>query len=318
VAEVRGWIVGRLLALVAILAAISMVTFALLALIPGDPATVMLGAEASRQSIAQLHKDLGLDRPLPFRFAIWLRDALHGNLGYSIFSHRAVSAMIAERLSTTLTLCLLALIIAVVVGVSTGVLGAVRQDGAADQLVRLFQLVGLSVPDFWLGILLLLVFSVQLRLVPLVGYKTITESFWTALRFLALPAFALGLVQAANVARMTRAYMLEVLRQDYVRTARAKGLGGRRIIYRHALRNALPPVVTVLGIQVGALLSGVVVVETVFGLPGIGQLVLSAILTRDYPLIQGVMLYTAVIYALANLVVDVSYGVMDPRVREAG
>lgn len=295
-----------------------MVTFALLALIPGDPATVMLGAEASRQSIAALHEDLGLDRPVPVRFVIWLRDALGGNLGYSIFSHRPVSAMIAERLSTTLTLCLLALIVAVVVGVSTGVLGAVRQNSAADQFVRLFQLLGLSVPDFWLGILLLLVFSVQLRLVPLVGYKTVTESFWTALRFLALPAFALGLVQAANLARMTRAYMLEVLSCDYVRTARAKGLGGPRVIYRHALRNALPPVVTVLGIQVGALLSGVVVVETVFGLPGVGQLIIGAILTRDYPLIQGVMLYTAAIYALANLAVDMSYGVMDPRVRETG
>ena len=313
-----GWVLGRLASLAAIVAAISVVTFALLALIPGDPATVMLGAEASRQSIAELHRDLGLDRPVPVRFAIWLRDALHGNLGYSIFSHRPVSTMIAERLSTTLTLCLLALLIAVAIGVTTGVLGAVRQDSLADQLVRLFQLLGLSVPDFWLGILLLLVFSVELRLVPLVGYETITESFGTALRFLALPALALGLVQAANLARMTRAYMLDVLRQDYVRTARAKGLGGRRVIYRHALRNALPPVVTVLGIQVGALLSGVVVVETVFGLPGVGQLVISAILTRDYPLIQGVILYTAVIYALANLAVDLSYGFMDPRVRDAG
>ncbi len=302
---------------VAILAAISVVTFALLALIPGDPATVMLGAEASRQSIAALHKDLGLDRPVPVRFAIWLRDALRGNLGYSIFAHRPVSAMIGERLSTTLTLCLFALVVAVAIGVPSGVLGAVRQDSAADQVVRLFQLLGLSVPDFWLGILLLLVFSVELRLVPLVGYKTITESAGTALRFLALPALALGLVQAANLARMTRAYMLEVLRHDYVRTARAKGLAGRRVIYRHALRNALPPVVTVLGIQAGALLSGVVVVETVFGLPGVGQLVITAILTRDYPLIQGVMLYTAVIYALANLAVDLSYGLMDPRVREA-
>jgi len=315
---VWGWVLGRLASLAAIVAAISVVTFALLALIPGDPATVMLGAEASRQSIAELHRDLGLDRPVPVRFAIWLRDALHGNLGYSIFSHRPVSTMIAERLSTTLTLCLLALLIAVAIGVTTGVLGAVRQDSLADQLVRLFQLLGLSVPDFWLGILLLLVFSVELRLVPLVGYETITESFGTALRFLALPALALGLVQAANLARMTRAYMLDVLRQDYVRTARAKGLGGRRVIYRHALRNALPPVVTVLGIQVGALLSGVVVVETVFGLPGVGQLVISAILTRDYPLIQGVILYTAVIYALANLAVDLSYGFMDPRVRDAG
>jgi peptide/nickel transport system permease protein len=315
---VWGWVLGRVAGLAAILAAISVVTFALLAFIPGDPATVMLGAEASRQALAQLHRDLGLDRPLPIRFAIWLRDALHGNLGYSIFSHRPVSTMIAERLSTTLTLCLFALVIAVAIGVTTGVLGAVRQDSVADQLVRLFQLLGLSVPDFWLGILLLLVFSVELRLVPLVGYKTITESFWTALRFLALPALALGLVQAANLARMTRAYMLEVLRHDYVRTARAKGLDARRIIYGHALRNALPPVVTVLGIQVGALLSGVVVVETVFGLPGVGQLLISAILTRDYPLIQGVILYTAVIYALANLAVDLSYGLMDPRVREAG
>ena len=302
---------------VAILAAISVVTFALLALIPGDPATVMLGAEASRQSIAALHKDLGLDRPVPVRFAIWLRAAVRGNLGYSIFSHRPVSVMIGERLSTTLTLCLFALLVAVAIGVPSGILGAVRQNSAADQLVRLFQLLGLSVPDFWLGILLLLVFSVELRLVPLVGYKTITESAGTALRFLALPALALGIVQAANLARMTRAYMLEVLRHDYVRTARAKGLAGRRVIYRHALRNALPPVVTVLGIQVGALLSGVVVVETVFGLPGVGQLVINAILTRDYPLIQGVMLYTAAIYALANLAVDLSYGLMDPRVREA-
>ena len=309
------WVVKRLTALVAVLAAISVVTFALLAMIPGDPASVMLGAEATRQSIAEVHTALGLDRPLPVRFAIWLGGVLHGNLGSSIFAHRPVSAMIGERLSTTLTLCLLAMLVAVILGVSSGVLGAIRQDGAADQLVRLFQLFGLSVPDFWLAILLLLVFSVELRLVPLVGYKTITESFWTAMRFLALPALALGIVQAANLARMTRAYMLEVLRNDYVRTARAKGLTGRRVTYHHALRNALLPVITVLGIQVGALLSGAVVVETVFGLPGVGQLVVSAILTRDYPLIQGIILYTAFIYALTNVAVDVSYGFLDPRVR---
>jgi len=312
---VWAWVVKRLTALVAVLAAISVVTFALLAMIPGDPASVMLGAEATRQSIAEVHTALGLDRPLPVRFAIWLGGVLHGNLGSSIFAHRPVSAMIGERLSTTLTLCLLAMLVAVILGVSSGVLGAIRQDGAADQLVRLFQLFGLSVPDFWLAILLLLVFSVELRLVPLVGYKTITESFWTAMRFLALPALALGIVQAANLARMTRAYMLEVLRNDYVRTARAKGLTGRRVTYHHALRNALLPVITVLGIQVGALLSGAVVVETVFGLPGVGQLVVSAILTRDYPLIQGIILYTAFIYALTNVAVDVSYGFLDPRVR---
>ena len=311
-----GWILRRLVALVAVLAAISVVTFALLAMIPGDPATVMLGAEATRQSIVELHQALGLDRPLPVRFAIWLGDVLKGNLGYSIFAHRPVSTMITERLSTTLTLCLLALLIGVVVGVASGVMGAVRQDSAADQLIRVFQLFGLSVPDFWLAILLLLIFSVEFRLVPLVGYKTITESFWTAIRFLALPALALGIVQAANLARMTRAYMLEVLRNDYVRTARAKGLAGRTVTYHHALRNALLPVITVLGIQVGALLSGAVVVETVFGLPGVGQLVVSAILTRDYPLIQGIILYTAFIYALTNLVVDLSYGFLDPRVRE--
>ena len=307
--------VKRLAALVAVLAAISVVTFALLAFIPGDPASVMLGPDATRESIAELHQALGLDRPVPVRFAIWLGGVLRGNLGSSIFAHRPVSAMIGERLSTTLTLCALALLIAVVLGVSSGVLGAVRQDGAADQLVRLFQLVGLSVPDFWLAILLLLLFSVELRWVPLVGYKTIGESFWTAIRFLALPALALGVVQAANLARMTRAYMLEVLRNDYVRTARAKGLAGRRVTYHHALRNALLPVITVLGIQVGALLSGAVVVETVFGLPGIGQLVVSAIFTRDYPLIQGIILYTAAIYAVTNVAVDLSYGLLDPRVR---
>lgn len=310
------WILRRLGSLVAVLAAISVVTFAILAMIPGDPASVMLGTEASRQSILQLRHDLGLDRPLPVRFGLWLDSALHGNLGYSLFSHRPVSAMIAERLSTTLTLCLLALLFAVAIGVSSGVLSALRQNSITDQLIQLFQLVGLSVPDFWLGILLLLVFSVQLRLVPMVGYKTITESFWTAVRFMALPALALGLVQAANLARMTRAYMLEVLRHDYVRTARAKGLPGQAVVY-HALRNAVLPVVTVLGLQVGALLSGAVVVEIVFGLPGVGQLIVSAILGRDYPLIQGVILYTATIYALANLAVDLSYGFMDPRVREA-
>jgi peptide/nickel transport system permease protein len=297
------------------LLALSMASFALVHVIPGDPALVMLGGETSPQAVAELRTQLGLDRPLPVRYVEWLGRVVQGDLGQSLYNKTRVSEELLWRLPTTLALVVLALLFAVAIGVPAGLLSAAFRNSWVDHAARLLTLVSLSLPSFWLGLMLIILFSLRFDLLPIVGYRSILEDFWGGLRFLILPSASLGTYLAALLTRLTRSSMLEVLGQDYVRTARAKGLRDRAVLMRHALRNALIPIVTVIGINVGILLGGSAVIETVFVLPGVGQLVVRSLYNRDLPVIQGLILYVAVIYVTVNLAVDVLYTYLDPRLR---
>jgi len=307
-------IFGRLAALVPLLLALSMASFALVHVIPGDPALVMLG-EGNPQALAGLRAQLGLDKPLVVRYGEWLGRVARGDLGESLYNRTRVSEELVWRLPTTLALVVLALCFSIGVGIPAGLLSAAFRNSWIDHAARLLTLVSLSVPSFWLGLMLIILFSLKLDLLPIVGYEPITRDFWGGLRFLILPSAALGTYLAALLTRLTRSSMLEVLGQDYVRTARAKGLRDTVVLMRHALRNALIPIVTVIGINVGILLGGSAVIETVFVLPGVGQLVVRSLYNRDLPVIQGLILYVAVIYVLVNLLVDLLYTFLDPRLR---
>ncbi len=305
----------RLLALIPILIALSIASFALVHVIPGDPALVMLGGEGTPQQVAELRKQLGLDRPLPVRYWEWLSRVLHGDLGESLYNKTRVMDELVWRFPTTLTLVGLSLLISVVIGVPAGLLSAVKRDSWIDHGARLITLVSLSMPSFWLGLMLIILFSLKLNLVPVVGYTSVVKDFWSGLRFLILPSFALGTYLTALLARLVRSSVLEVLGHEYIRTARAKGMREQVVLFRHALRNALIPAVTVLGINLGILLGGSAVIETLFVLPGVGQLVITALYNRDLPVIQGLILYISVLYVLINLAVDILYTYLDPRLR---
>jgi len=306
---------GRLLALVPMLLLLSMASFALVHVIPGDPALVMMGGEGTTQAVAELRHQLGLDRPLHVRYWEWLTHILRGDLGQSLYNKTRVSEELSWRMPTTLALVTLSLLFAVGLGVPAGLLSAAFRNSWVDHAARLVTLVSLSVPSFWLGLMLIILFSLKLDLLPVIGYEPITQDLWKALRYLILPSLALGTYLSALLTRLTRSSMLEVLGQDYVRTARAKGLREGLVLMRHALRNALIPIVTVIGINVGILLGGSAVIETVFVLPGVGQLVVRSLYNRDLPVIQGLILYVAVVYVLVNLLVDVLYTYLDPRLR---
>jgi peptide/nickel transport system permease protein len=275
----------------------------------------MLGNDATPQQIRQLRTQLGLDRSLPEQFVLWLGEVLRGNLGESFFLGRPVTQALLERLPATMQLAVLSLIFSLLIGIPSGLIAAVWQNTRWDQLVMATAIGGISVPSFWLGLTLMLVFSVQLGWLPSGGYTPLWEDLWQGLRTLALPAISLGFMQAALIARMTRSSMLEVLRQDYVRTARSRGVGRWLVILKHALKNAMIPVITTIGTAFGVLLGGAVVVEIVFTFPGLGRLVVLAVQRRDYPLVQGALLLTSVIYVVVNLAVDLLYGVFDPRIK---
>jgi len=311
------YVLNRLIALVPVLLIVATVGFLLIHLTPGDPAAVMLGADAPPQDVQHLRQLMGLDRPLVVQLLRWYGRTLQGDLGYSIFLQRPVLQAIEERLEPTSLLTLMALVIACVIGVPMGVTAAVHRNTWVDQASMAFALFGVSVPNFWLGLNLILIFSVQFGLFPVSGYVSLGESVAGALQSLVLPAFTLGLAGSALIARMTRSSMLDVLGQDYIRTARAKGNPEHRIIYGHGLRNAMIPTVTVIGLALGGLLAGAVVTETVFALPGVGRLVISSILRRDYPVVQGVLMFAASAYVLVNLLTDVLYLYLDPRVKYA-
>jgi peptide/nickel transport system permease protein len=311
------YIARRLIALVPVLLIVATVGFFLIYLTPGDPAAVMLGPDATDEELHNLRQIMGLDRPLLVQLYRWYARMLRGDLGYSIFLNRPVLQAIYERLEPTTLLTLMSLAVAVAIGVPAGIVAAVRRNTWLDQVSMGIALFGVSVPNFWLGLNLILLFSVYLGLFPVAGYVPLDESVAGALRSLVLPAVTLGISASALVARMTRSSMLEVLGQDFIRTARAKGNKERRVIYRHALRNAMIPTVTVIGLALGALLAGAVVTETVFALPGVGRLVISSVLRRDYPVVQGVLMFIAAIYVLVNLLIDIIYVYLDPRVKYA-
>ena len=294
---------------------VSVLVFLVVRVLPGDPALVMLGLEASPDTVARLRASMGLDRPLPVQYVEWMADALRGNLGRSIQYDVPVAGLILSRMSVTLPLTLLAAGLMVVTAVPVGVFAATRHRRWGDYLAMTLSQLGVAVPAFWAGLLLVLLFSVKLGWVQSGGFDGWSQGFWRALRSLILPAAALGFFQFAVLARTTRSAVLEVLREEYVKTARAKGVGEGGVLFRHALRNAMIPVITVAGIQLGQLMAGSIVLETVFYLPGLGRLAIGAISARDLPVVQGVVLFVASMIVLINVAVDVLYGFLDPRIR---
>lgn len=310
------YIVRRIFEIVPVLLVVTVVVFGLLHLTPGDPARVMLGDVATEEDVLRLRESLGLERPLYVQYLTFVGNLARGDLGDSLALNRSVFAALLERAEPTIVLTLLSLLVAVAFGVLTGILSAVYHNRAADQVISTLALVGVSIPNFWLGLLLILLFAVQFGWFPAAGYPPMAEEgLGTSLRHLVLPSIALGLSQASIISRMTRSTMLDVFRKDYVRTAAAKGVGYRLVVLRHVLMNALVPILTVIGLVLAALLSGAVVIETVFAIPGLGRLVITSIGRRDYPVIQGIVLVTALVYVVVNLVVDMLYTVVDPRVR---
>jgi peptide/nickel transport system permease protein len=314
-----GWfILRRAGAAIIVLLLGSALVFVGVRALPGDPATVLAGQEASPQAVEAIRHDYGLDRPLPVQYVDYLGRTLRGDLGRSTQDKLPVAQIITERLPITIELSVLAIAVAIAIGVLTGIVAAVRRGKFADYMATGFGLVGLSVPHFWLGLLAILLFSVTLRWLPASGYVPFTQDPVGNLERMLLPALVLGTGFAAVLMRQTRSAMLGALSADYVRTARSKGLAERRVVGLHALRNSLTTVVTVLGLQVGVLISGAVVTEQIFIIPGFGKLTVDAVATRNYPVIQAVVLVTVVAYVLVNLCVDILYAVLNPRVRLSG
>lgn len=308
------YITRRLLFMAPVALLVSFVTFMLIHLVPGDPARVLLGESATPETVAALRAQLGLNRPLPQQYGLWLWQAIHGNLGQSIQLQEPVMQAILQRLPVTAELGLVALLFSVALAIPLGVLAATHRNGGIDWLVNVSSLFGTAIPSFVLGLVLIFVLAVILRPFPPGGYVPFTENPIGNLRDLVLPAITLATGAVAVNLRQVRASMIEVLSQDYIRTAWAKGLRRGRVYYVHALRNALMPLLTIVGLQAGAILAGTVVVETIFLWPGIGQLTVQSILAKDYPVVQGVVLLAALSYMFVNLLVDVSYGVLDPRI----
>jgi peptide/nickel transport system permease protein len=310
-----GYIVRRLLATIPVIGMVAFFVFSLLYLTPGDPAAVIAGDIATVDDIERIRHTLGLDQPLLPRFWTWASAVLRGDLGISIFTNLPVTQLIGQRVGPTLSLALCTLLVSVLIAVPMGVIAAWKVGKFIDRLVMLFSVAGFSIPVFVLAYVLIYVFSIELDWLPVQGYTPLREGLWPWLRHLILPSIALGTIYIALIARITRATMLEVLAQDYVRTAHAKGLAPSAVLMRHALKNAAVPIVTIIGIGVALLISGVVVTESVFAIPGIGRLTVDAIIRRDYPIIQGVILLFSTIYVLVNLVVDLSYRFFDPRIQ---
>lgn len=309
------YILRRLGATVVVMAVVAFVVFSLLYLTPGDPAAVIAGDVATSEDIARIRQSLGLDQPFLVRFGSWVWALLHGDLGTSIFNSLPVAKLIGQRVEPTLSLTICTLIVAILTSVPLGAIAAARAEGKLDHAIMGFSVLGFSIPVFVLAYLLILLFSLQLNWLPVQGYRPISEGMWPWFKHLILPSIALGTVYAALIARITRASVLDVLSQDYIRTAQAKGLTERNIMIHHALKNAAVPIITIIGIGIGLLISGAVVTETVFAIPGIGRLTVDAILRRDYPIIQGVILIFSATYVLINLLIDLSYVFFDPRIR---
>ena len=311
----KTYVARRLLALVPVALVVATVAFVLIHLAPGDPASIIAGPDATAADVQRITQQLGLEEPFPVQLLHWYGRLLQGDLGDSIFLRKPVTAAILDRVEPTLLLTVFAIVIAITVGVPAGVLSARHHNTATDQTVMVAALLGVSIPNFLLGLLLIMCFSVWLGWFPVAGYTPLEDGILSTLRSLVLPALALGLVQSALIARIARSAMLDVLREQYITAGRAKGLGERAVVYKHALKNAMIPTITIIGISFAILVSGAVVVETVFNIPGLGRLIVSAVLRRDYPVVQGVVLCVAGVYMLINLAVDLSYLLIDPRVR---
>lgn len=309
------YIIRRLLGVIPVMLVVGIFVFSLLHLAPGDPAAIIAGDNATAESIARIRANLGLDRPLWEQFSTWGWATLRGDLGVSMYSGTAVTTMVQQRIGATLSLATTTMLVAVTIAVTLGVLAAWKAGSLLDRAVMGLAVTGFSVPVFVVGYIMVYFVSLQWRLLPVQGYVPLSEGFWNWLRHLILPSFALGLAYVALIARITRASMLDVLAEDYIRTASAKGVANMPMLLRHALKNAAVPIITVIGIGVALLISGVVITESVFNVPGVGRLVVDAISRRDYPVIQGVMIIFAAVYVLINLLIDISYCFLDPRIR---
>jgi peptide/nickel transport system permease protein len=312
---VATYLFRRLLALLPVMLVVVTVVFFLIHLIPGDPVAVILGPEANAEQIEDARRQLGLDRPLPEQLVRFYARLLRGDLGHSYILDRPVTTALWERAEPTLVLMASALFVAVLIGVPSGIVAGAYPGSGWDRVLMTAALLGVCVPGFWLSLNFIYLFSVRLGWLPVAGYASVFSDPVAAFRYMLLPAVSLGFSQSALIARIARSCMIEVLRQDYIRTARAKGLTERSVVYLHAFRNALVPVVTVIGITMAILIGGAVVTEIVFNIPGLGRLIIAAILRRDYPVVQGVVLLTAAAYMLINLVVDMVYAFIDPRIR---
>ncbi len=311
-----GVLARRLFSALPVLLIVSLISFGLMRLIPGDPAAAIAGPSATPAQIEQLSRDLGLHEPIWAQLLQYYEGLARGDLGRSLLLGKGVFAATMERLPVTIGLSLYALVFTLIIGIASGIIAALRQNTWIDQATMMFAMIGISVPNFFLGLLMIILFAVHLGWLPSGGYVPFSESPMGWLRSLAMPAFSLALLQAGLLARITRSSMLEVLRQDYIRTAKAKGLPQRRVILKHALANAMIPIVTVVGIIVSLLLSGAVVTEALFSIPGMGQLLTQAVLNRDYPMVQGGLLLVTTFLVLVNITVDTLYAVIDPRVRD--
>ena len=309
------FIFKRILSTIPVMAFVALFVFSLLYIAPGDPAAVIAGDQASPADVERIRQSLGLDRPFLVRFGEWFWQILHGDLGISIFTSLPVRDLIAQRIEPTLSLMVVTLCFAIVVAVPMGVIAAWKVGTWIDNSIMAFAVLGFSVPVFIVGYLLAYIFALQLDWLPVQGYTPFSQGLWPWFENLILPAITLGFVYIALIARITRATMLDVLQQDYVRTARAKGVGRSSILFIHALKNAAVPIVTVIGIGLALLIGGAVVTESVFAIPGLGRLTVDAILRRDYPVIQGVVLMFSFVYVLVNLAIDLVYTVIDPRIR---
>lgn len=311
----KEYILRRILFALLVMWAVATLVFFMMRAIPGDPVRALVGFEADPAVVVQVRRNLGLDRPLPVQYVRWLGALAQADLGNSIWNQQPVRTQIVEALPRTLSLALLSFFIAVAIALPAGIVSAVWRYSSADHALTVFAFLGLAMPDFWVGIVLIIAFAVQLHWLPAFGYEPISTGMWPWLSHLILPAIATGTSFAAILARMTRSALLEVMREDYVRTARAKGLAEGAVVLRHALRNSLIPVLTVMGIAFALLLAGAVIAENVFAIRGVGRLLIEAILNRDFPIVQGTILVIALIFVFMNLVVDILYALVNPKIR---
>ncbi len=311
----KEYIIKRLIAALPVLGLVSVITFSILYLAPGDPVEMLLGDEATKEDADRIRHKLGLDRPPHIQFFTWMSNILRGDFGNSVFTGQPVLQAITERLEPTLCLAFISESLAILIALPLGILAAWKANSYIDRLAMVFAVLGFSIPAFWLGINLIFFFSVKIRLLPVMGYVPLKEGLAPFLKHLILPALTLAYTRAALIARMTRASMLEILSEDYIRTARAKGLVERQVLLSHALKNCGIPIVTIIGISIAHLVVGVVIVETVFAIPGVGRLIVEAVLHRDYPIIQASMLMVGSSYVIINLLVDLVYCYFDPRIK---
>lgn len=308
------FLVKRFFSMAVVLLVVSITIFIVMHLLPGDPAAIMLGPEATNEEIAALKAEMGLDKPIWKQFVDWTGRIIRGDFGNSIFfQNRSVPDVIADHLEATLLLTLFSLGLATVVGVITGVLASAAHESLYDRGFMLFTSMAVAVPNFWLGLMLVLGFAIMIPILPAAGYSPLSQGIWSCLSYLILPSITLAAGAVALIARMTRACMLDVLKNEYIRTAKAKGVSRGVVIFKHALRNAIIPVVTVIGMSFANLMGGAVVTESIFNIPGVGRLLIKSVFTRDYPVIEGVVLYIAVAWTLINLSVDIIYTIIDPR-----